>query len=465
MTNWQEARLIPVAGTSGQAEAEQRATSAMLAVLGMVRPFSKALLSPLGASRAGKARVETFIETSFKLPSKKTVRPDGLIRVTYGSQPAYVILVEVKTGTSKLEAEQIESYIDVARNEGYDCVLTISNEISPTPGVHPAGVKVQSNSRVALHHVSWTRVLTTAVMEKIHCGIDDPEQSWILGELIRYLEHPASGTVKFDDMGENWTTIRDACREGTLTKRSDGVGDIAQRWDQLLGYSSLKLGADIGRDVVEMIPQAQRSNPALRAKAFVDSLVASAELKGVLRIPDTIDDLEILVDLKARQSVISVDVKAPKDKSGRGRIGWLVGQLKNAQGQLVVEAYTKNAHRGLAASLSDVRENSAVLIGEDKKSPVKFQLVARSELGVNRKSGRGRGFAQSVIKAIESFYGDVLEHLVAYQAKAAKLPKPKSPEVGNEPLPSVALVDSPRPVDRYVTPGRPPPLPRWGVGQ
>ncbi len=467
MANWQEARLISVTGTSGQAEAEQRATSALLAVLGVVRPFSKALLSPLEASQAKKARIETFIETSFDLPSGKTVRPDGLIRVTYGSNAPYVVLVEVKTGTSKLEAQQIESYIDVARDKKYDCVLTISNEISPTPGVHPTGVKVQSNSKVALHHVSWTRILTTAVMEKIHCGIDDPEQSWILGELIRYLEHSASGTVKFNDMGENWVAIRDACREGTLTKRSDGVDDIAQRWDQLLGYSSLKLGADIGRDVVEMIPQAQRSNPALRAKTFVASLVASAKLKGVLRIPDTIGDLEILVDLKARQSVMSVGVTAPKDKGGRGRIGWLVNQLKDAPDQLVIEAYTKNAHRGIDASLSEVRERAAVLIGKDKKNPVKFKLVARSELGVNRRSGRSPGFAKSVIDAIESFYGDVLQHLVAYQAKAAKLPKPqpKSPEVGNEPLPSVTLVDSYRPVGRDVVSGLSSPLSRWGVEQ
>jgi hypothetical protein len=39
------------------------------------------------------------------------------------------------------------------------------------------------------------------------------------------------------------------------------------------------------------------------------------------------------------------------------------------------------------------------LIGSDRKEPVMFALVARSELGVNRRSGRKAGFTDSVIKA------------------------------------------------------------------
>ena len=214
MANWQEARLISVAGISGDTEAEQRATSALLAVLTIVRPFSKTLLTPLGASRADKAVVEAFLETTFKTASGKSVRPDGLLRVTYGKQDPWIALVEVKTGNSKLDKDQVESYVDVAKAEGYDCVLTISNEIPPTPGVHPCGLKLRANSKVALEHISWTRVLTTAVMEKVHRGIEDPEQSWILGELIRYLEHPNSGAVGFDDMGHRWLSVLDgALRE------------------------------------------------------------------------------------------------------------------------------------------------------------------------------------------------------------------------------------------------------------
>ncbi len=283
---WQEARLIPTSGISNESEAEVRATSALLAVLSIVRPFSNAVLSPLGASRASSATVETFIETTFKTKSGKTFRPDGLVRVSYGKQDPWVALVEVKTANAKLGAEQIESYLAIAKEQGYDCVVTISNEIAPSPGLHPtAGVKVRANSKVELHHLSWTKLLTVAVTEKVHRGVADPEQAWILGELIRYLEHPKSGTVAFDDMGENWVDVRDGARDGTLNRRHDSVTDIAQRWDQLLGYASLKLGADIGRDVTELVPRAQQHDPALRTKSFVESLATSGTLHGQFRIP------------------------------------------------------------------------------------------------------------------------------------------------------------------------------------
>ncbi len=461
MANWQEARLISVAGISGDTEAEQRATSALLAVLTIVRPFSEALLNPLGASRADKAHVEAFLETTFKTSTGKSVRPDGLIRVTYGKQDPWVALVEVKTGNSKLDKDQVDSYVNVAKAEGYDCVLTISNEIPPTPGVHPCGLKLRSNSKVALEHISWTRVLTTAVMEKMHRGIDDPEQSWILGELIRYLEHPSSGAIGFDDMGENWTAVRDAAREGTLNKKSDGIVDIAQRWDQLLGYTSLKLGADIGEDVHEVIPRAQLNEPELRTKSFVESMVQTATLEGTLRIPYTIADLDVSVDLKARQNIVEATFDAPGDKGAKGRIGWLVRQLAEAPEHLVIEAYAKNARSGIAATLEDVREDSTVLIGDDKKDPVKFRLVARSEMGLSRRAGKKPGFSQGLINAIEAFYGDILQNLTAYQPKAPKIQRSRErpAEVAAEPLPTVDLIEP----DIDEKPGVPDALQRWSV--
>jgi hypothetical protein len=51
---------------------------------------------------------------------------DGLIRVTRGSK-TWATLVEVKTGTNELELAQLESYLDVAREQGFDAPVTISN--------------------------------------------------------------------------------------------------------------------------------------------------------------------------------------------------------------------------------------------------------------------------------------------------------------------------------------------------
>ena len=71
----------------------------------MARDLSIELFSPMGASRAAKATVQTFTEPRFTL-DKKPVRPDGLVRIEYG-KAAWTALVEVKTGSSTLDADQI----------------------------------------------------------------------------------------------------------------------------------------------------------------------------------------------------------------------------------------------------------------------------------------------------------------------------------------------------------------------
>jgi len=140
---WMRARLIPVAGIKGDREAEQRATSALLAVLSIVRPLSHELLTPLGASSATKATVEAFTEVTVEA-NGSAVRPDGVLRVTYGKR-AFTTLVEVKTGDNQLDPDQVNAYWQAARQAGYDHILTISNEIAAS-GAHPvSGLRVQKN--------------------------------------------------------------------------------------------------------------------------------------------------------------------------------------------------------------------------------------------------------------------------------------------------------------------------------
>ena len=191
-----EARLIPTSGINGVEEQERRATSALLAVLGAVREYGGALLKPLGAP-AG--RIECYIEVPFVLGDKK-LYPDGLVRVSRGTK-SWTALVEVKTGPNELATEQLENYLDIAREQGFDAVITISNEIPAVAGQHPTKVDKRKLRKVALHPMSWSQVLAEAVMQKEFRGVADPDQAWILGELIRYLEHERSGARPLNDTG------------------------------------------------------------------------------------------------------------------------------------------------------------------------------------------------------------------------------------------------------------------------
>src|SRR3954453_11956850 len=132
----------------------------------------------------------------------------------------------------------LENYLDIARDNGFDALITISNEIPPSAGQHPTKVDKRKLRKVAMHHLPWSQILAEAVVQKEHRGIADPDQAWILGELIRYLEHPRSGALEFEDMGPSWAAVRDAVAAGTLRASDKGVADVAARFDALLRYVS-----------------------------------------------------------------------------------------------------------------------------------------------------------------------------------------------------------------------------------
>jgi hypothetical protein len=378
------------------------------------------LLSQFGASRAQRAVVETFTEARYKVDGK-TVQPDGLIRVSFGGS-TWSSFVEVKTSDNLLSADQINLYWDLARAERINHVLTISNEIGPLPGIHPTlGLKVRATSPVQVSHLSWPAILTTAIRIKQHRGVSDPEQAWILGELIRYLEHPASGALAFGDMGPSWVEVRDGVRAGTTNRRDDGVADVAARFDQLLRFGALKLGAEIGQDVEPVLAKAQR-DPKARLAYLADRLARDGTLDGTLRIPNTAGDLTLAADLRRQQVIAHLDLEAPDDRGGKARATWLVSQLKDARGDLQVEAYPKGGRTATATTLASVRDDRGTVIDSQGREPGRFRIIARAPMGLGRKAGtRSPGFIDSVLGLLTDFYASVVQNITAWQPKAPQL--------------------------------------------
>ena len=414
--SWHEARLIPTSGINGPEEQERRATSALLAVMGSVREFGRALTKPFGAP-AG--HLETYIEVPFQLGEKRLF-PDGLIRVSRG-QKLWTTLVEVKTGNNDLGVEQVENYLDIAREQGFDAVLTISNQIPAIAGQHPVKVDKRKLRKVALHHLSWTQVLAEAVMQKEFRGVADPDQAWILGELIRYLEHPRSGALEFDDMGESWVGVRDAVRAGTLRANDKGVSEVAARFDALLRFVSLNLGRQLGAEVTPVLSRKELAEPALRTQALVAGLASGGQLTGAIRIPATVGNLVLTVDLRAATITCHVDVDAPREGRPTTRVNWLVRQLKAAPDGVRVEAFVAHSRgAGAAELLRDVRESPTVLITDPTKELRSFRVAATTGMGTKR--GRGRGaLIDSVLAAIDAFYADVMQHIKAWSAAPPRM--------------------------------------------
>lgn len=435
--SWHEARLIPTSGITGADEQERRATSALLAVLGAVREFGRAFVKPFGAPAGTLA---CYIEVPFMLGERR-LYPDGLIRVTRGTK-VWTALVEVKTGSNELQTEQLENYLDIARAQRFDAVITISNEIPAVAGQHPTKVDKRKLRAVALHHISWSQVLADAVMQKEFRGVADHDQAWILGELIRYLEHRKSGALEFDDMGEAWVSVRDAVAAGTLRPTDKGVAEVVARFDALLRFTSLQLGRKLGAEVVPVLSRQQLADPAARAQSLTTQLCSTGELTGAIRIPDTVGHLVVTADLRASRVTCHVDVESPREGRATTRVNWLVRQLKNTPGSARVEAFLAHSRGSSAAELlATVRENPGSLLVDPGKELRGFRVALSATLGTKR--GRGRGaFIDSVLTAVDDFYADVLESLQAWTAAPPKLraAHPAPPEVDDS-IPS-ALVST-----------------------
>ncbi|MGL5864921.1 MAG: hypothetical protein ACRCYX_03485 [Dermatophilaceae bacterium] len=423
---WHEARLIPTSGISGADEQERRATSALLAVLGAVREFNRAVLRPLGAP-AGS--IECYIEVPFMLGDQR-VFPDGLIRVSRGGR-SWTTLVEVKTGSNCLSTEQLENYLDVAREQGFDALLTISNEIPAIAGHHPTTVDKRKLKKVELHHLAWSQVLAEAVLQKEFRGVADPDQAWILGELIRYLEHTRSGALEFDDMGDSWTGVRDAVAAGTLRAGDRGIPTVVTRFDALLRFASLKLGRRLGTEVVPALSRKEAADPVARAAALTHQLVSAGQLSGAIRIPNTAGHLVVTADVRAGQLECHVDVDAPREGRSTNRVNWLVRQLKNAPDAVRLECVTAHSRGASSADLlRTVRVDPACLVLDPRREIRSFRIAQTASLGTKR--GRGRGsFIDSVLAGVDTFYGSVLGDLKAWSATPPRL-RPERPAISVE---------------------------------
>ncbi|WP_273651711.1 TerD family protein [Cellulomonas fimi] len=428
---WQAARLFSISGVGTAEEQEKRATSALLATMTAVPAFGRALTSRFGAPAGA---VETYLEVPFTL-GESTVYPDGVLRVARGAK-RWTALVEVKTGSGQLRREQVEHYLDVARQEGYDTLVTLSNDIAPQPGEHPVVVDRRKLRKVTITHLSWAEVLHEATFTLNHRGVGDALQAWILAELIRYLEHPRSGAGTFDDMGPAWVPVREAIHAGTLRATDRKVPAVADTWTRLVRQVCLRLGSDLGVTVTQSMPRRLATDSAARIQAIVGRLAADGVLEAVLKVPQAAGPLTITADLRTSQVRIGIDLDAPQEGTAQRRISWLVRQLKDAPDAVLVEARFAGRPDTACERLADVRANASVLLPDRSAEITAFRLTLASVMGTKRSGIRG-AFVPSVTTAVEAFYSSVVQSLRPWQPAAPKLPE----EVRAEAIDDVDIAD------------------------
>jgi hypothetical protein len=424
---WQPARLFPITGIGGADEQERRGCSAFLAVLQSVREFGRNITMRCGAP-AGV--IETFNGAKF--------RPDGLIRVARG-QRSWTALVEVKTGRNDLKVDQVASYLDIAREQGFDAVITISHEVATTPGVHPLTVDKRKLKKVDLLHLSWSRIHTEALIEQTNKTVSDPDQAWILSEFVRYIENSKSGAWDFDDMGPDWVEVRNATALQTLRASDKETLGVVARFDQLLAYCGMELSRRLGVNVQQRLTRKERADHPTRIQDQAGLLAKTGQLSGSLLVPNAAAPIDIVVDLRANRVDCSAVLAAPSDGRTATRINWLLRQLKDAPDNLLVVATsTRTRDSGPSHSLGALRDSPMLLVENPQADIRAFTLTLNHTAGTKRGQGRG-SFVSSVTGLVDTFYIEVVQYLKTWSAPP---PRPKeAPEADAQEVTPPGIAD------------------------
>ena len=417
--DWTPARLIPTAGIRGQKEQEQRATAALLSVMGAVPSFCQAVLRDL---RPPKGRIETFCEVRLKDDAKAVHIPDGAIIITRGKK-TWSCLVEVKTGGTPIDESQVDRYLSLATANGFDAFLTVSTQLRPSDDSLPYKVDGRKLRAVPVDHVSWWRIMSRAVLEHRFQGVDDLEQSWLLEELIFFMDDDRSGAYGFDGMGPDWVAVREAARLGTVNARDPQTMAVAERWGQFTQYLSLDLSQRLGVEV--KLKKRGRGPDAAKPMGIAKELAETGNLSTALSIPDAEGPIAVDADLRSGLVTTRVSVSAPREGRPLTRVRWLLRQLQNAAPNVRLTTSFANTSVTQTATLAEALEDPTLLLHpeEPKREPRSFDVSATAKMG--RKNGRGPGtFIAEMRSQLSDFYEQVVQNLKAPQPKPPKLTKP-----------------------------------------
>lgn len=414
------ARLFPVLSTTSK---EGRTASILLACLSKIDELGKELLASAGQRMGSRGRIETYTEI---VPAKRSYetkdRPDGLIVFKVGTRE-WRAFVEAKIGTVGLDANQIERYRALAKDNAVDCLITISNQFATAPTIHPLEAVRKSRAKVPVVHWSWMHILTTADLLLSRDDVADQDQRLLLNELRRFLSHESAGVRGFDRMPKEWTDInRLVSSGGSILMKSPEAHAVLNAWHQETRDLTLILSRMTETTVEQRLLRKHLADPAQRQRDELAVLRDDKQLQLALTVPNAAAPLEVVVDLTRRCVDVGMTLRAPEDKkSTAARVNWLLRQIKQED---TPDLHVRLQWRGKSPPtqhlVSDLRERVELAQeGKDGMEPIAFHLFESKRLG-----GRfiqQTNFIEDLEKLVPAFYGTYGARLSAWKKPAPQL--------------------------------------------
>ena len=411
----ERARLIPV---TSPGQKELAAVSVVLAVFRIVPEYARMMLEEVGAPWSKRSTLTALTEVCFKKSKQKRSqlpRPDGMLIVDT-TRKEWTALVEAKIKNEQLHTDQLETYLDLAKEFGVDAVITISNQFATNPSHHPVSVDKRKVKTVELYHFSWLSILSNAQLLAEGDTVTDREQALVLKELIRFLEHEHSGVQPFDRMGPHWKTMCSKVHNAeTVGKADEDLKEAISDWAQLVRYLSLTLSSKIGKRVEVVLSRKHRQSPQAKFDDYVASMLQRFRLTDSFTIPNTAGDIDMEADFRRRTVCLSMQVQPPGDKKRpTAAVNWLTRQLNSKEiKDALITCHWPRKTPSTTKPLEHALEYPEDLVPEGIKDlPVRLEVRRVASL-----AGRFQG-VKTLVEACErqllDFYRDVGQNVTPW---------------------------------------------------
>jgi hypothetical protein len=420
LASGEPARLIP---TLADTNKEQRTTSIFLAAMMAVPKFGKTVLDTINVRTGKTTKIEAYTEVTFpRQKTKSDFRPDGLLVVRTGKSE-WRALFEAKSGNARLSRDQLQSYLDIAKEFNIDALITISNQLAVLPGHHPLLAQVRLPRNVNLFHWSWTYLLTEATLLVTADDFDDPEQRYIVSEVARYLKHPNSGVTRFDRMNSEWKELVSAVQNRVpLNQNSLIVQNSIASWHQEQRDVCLLMSRRVGQSVDLKVSRKHAANMDERFLSDCKRLVSDHALIFAIDVPNSASTITVTADVARRNIACSMTLNAPEDKkSTRARVNWLIRQLKDAPTKnIFVRGHWGGRTVPTQISLSDLMADPEGLNGPSTNKSVRaFEILMTKDLGAD--FGRTTKFITQLEDFVPQFYHDIGQNLRPWKPAPPKI--------------------------------------------
>lgn len=421
----ERARLFSILAETSK---EGRTLSIFLATLAAVREFRTSFLNSMGLRVGTTAKLRTFTEVVFKCAKGEPNlgRPDGLLVLeTWGRR--WTALVEAKIGKTEIGQEQVERYLELAKQNKLDAVITISNQFSAVPQHHPLKIKLNKYKGVQLFHFSWMHILTEADLLTVNQDVEDDDQAYMLSEFLRFISHESAGVQGFTQMPAAWSDVVSKVQAGGMLQKTADTSAVAEAWQQETRDLCLILSRQLRRQVSQRLGRAAAADAEVRFQGDLDGLCTEQALSVTFDIPNTAAPLNVRADLRGRSVLVSMKLRAPDDKvSSRARLNWLLRQIpESAQGNLHIRCQWPKTSVPTQFKLQELREDPTKIDeGKGKLQVTGFEVILVADLG--RRFEQRRSFIEELERAVPEFYEVVGQHLRAWQPPAPRITEERS---------------------------------------